>query len=134
VADDVRINDAVFEAERFMWQQLAVTEAAGVGAEIARTLAPVRRGPGPHGPRSAYYGDPAGGLRDSIESWIPRSAGAAPAADFGTRGHYVALARWRAAKYPFTAAYAREGKPRGVTLYLIKTLEALRGALAVRWS
>lgn len=135
MADDIRFYDTAFETERYHWQEKAVLEAAEIGAEIARNLAPVRHGPGPHGPKSAYFGDPAGGLRDSIESSAAvLDTPGGPTADFGTlRRYYRALARWRAAKYLETAAYFREGKPRGVSLYLVRTLEELRGVLAGRW-
>ena len=136
MADDIRFYDSVFDAERYSWQEKAVLEAAGIGAEIARNLAPVRSTPGPYGPKSAYFGDPPGGLRDSIESSkAALDSGAGPMADFGTlRRYYRALARWRGAKYPETTAYFHEGRPRGMTLYLVRALEELRGALAGRWS
>jgi hypothetical protein len=131
--DDVRINEREFETARLEWQQKALYIAAETGAEIARGIAPVRSTPGPYGPKSAYYGDPPGGLRDSIRGRGPFINIEGPVADFGTFGYYRALARWRGAKFPQTTAYFREGRPRGMTLYLERALTQLGAVLRGMW-
>lgn len=136
VMDDITFNDAAFDAQRYEWQAKAVLEAAAIGAQIARDLAPVMRTHPPYGPKSAYFGIGPGELAAAQESSAQAlESTAGPVADFGTlRRYFRPLARWRGAKDIETTAYYHEGRPRGATLFLIKALEELRGALAGRWT